>query len=104
MPGVGQDHAYLERSAGGVQGVGDIGNSAVQCFVGIGGEGYFDGLSGTDGIEVPFIDVAEDPDRVQIGDGGDGVRVVQGTLHFAAGRSYVEHRAANRCAKGGGVG
>ena len=100
MPGVGQDHAHLEGSTGGVHGIGDIGNLAVQRFARIGREGHVDGLRGADGTQVALKDIAEDPDGVEVGDGGDRTRVVERTLHFTAGRSDVEHRAADGCAQG----
>ena len=54
--------------------------------------------------EIALEDVADDPDGVDVGDGGDGGGVVERSLQLAGCGADVEHDAGDRRAEGDFVG
>src|SRR6187402_3673989 len=68
----------------GIERVADVGDRAVEGLSGVSGEEHIHGTMQGHSAEVVFEEITGDPDSVQIGHGGDGVRRLQRTLHLSA--------------------
>ncbi len=62
---------------------------------GIGGDADLDLAARLDGGEIALEDVSDDPDGVDVCDGGDGVGVIERALHLAGGGADVEDDAGD---------
>src|ERR1700734_126813 len=103
VAGVVEDDAELQGVGRGVDGVGEVGDAAGEAEIRVGGDEDGDGASIFEGVEIALEDVADDPDGVEIGDGGDGGGVIEGALELAGGGADVEHDSGDGGADGDGI-
>ncbi len=105
VPRVGQDDAKLEGVGGGIECASPmLATRPVSLRSGIGGNVDLDLAAGLESGEIALEDVADDPDGVDVGDGGDGSGVIEGALHLAGGGADVEDDSGDGGAEGDVVG